>query len=39
MKMGINEFSANEVVNKLDQIDLEKIFKFFGEEKEAKKNL
>ncbi len=37
MKMGINEFSANEVVNKLDQIDLEKIFKFFGEEKDSRK--
>ena len=37
MKMGINEFSANEAVNKLDQIDLEKIFKFFGEEKDSRK--
>ena len=37
MKMGINEFSANEAVNKLDQTDLEKIFKFFGEEKDSRK--
>ena len=37
MKMGINEFSAKEVVNNLSVVELEKIFKFFGEEKEAKK--
>ena len=37
MKLGLNEFSAKEAINKLDQKDLEKIFKFFGEEKEAKK--
>ena len=37
MKMGINQFSAKDVINKLDGIELEKIFKFFGEEKEAKK--
>ncbi len=37
MQMGINDFSAKEVINKLDISDLEKIFKFFGEEKEAKK--
>jgi len=37
MKMGLNDFSAKEVINKLDAIDLEKIFKYFGEEKEAKK--
>ncbi len=37
MQMGINEFSANEVINKLNIDELEKIFKFFGEEKEAKK--
>ena len=37
MKMGINDFSAKEVINKLDVKDLEKIFKFFGEEKEAKR--
>ena len=37
MKMGINDFSAEDVVNKLDVLELEKIFKVFGEEKEAKK--
>ena len=37
MKMGLNDFSAKEVINKLDTKELEKIFKFFGEEKEAKK--
>ena len=37
MQMGINDFSANDVINKLQAEELEKIFKFFGEEKEAKK--
>ena len=37
MQMGINDFSAKDVINKLDVAELEKIFKFFGEEKEAKK--
>ena len=37
MQMGINEFSAKEVVNNLSVVELEKIFKFFGEEKEEKK--
>ena len=37
MKMGLNDFSAKEAINKLDTKELEKIFKFFGEEKEAKK--
>ena len=37
MRMGINDFSAEDVINKLDAFELEKIFKFFGEEKEAKK--
>ena len=37
MRMGINDFSAADVINKLDAIDLEKIFRFFGEEKEARK--
>tara|TARA_B100001093_G_scaffold430413_1_gene426088 strand:+ start:24 stop:1034 length:1011 start_codon:yes stop_codon:yes gene_type:complete len=37
MQMGMNEFSAKDVVNKLESMELEKIFKFFGEEKEAKK--
>ena len=37
MKMGINDFSAKEVINNLDKKELEKIFKFFGDEDEAKK--
>ncbi len=37
MQMGINDFSAQDVINKLDAQELEKIFKFFGEEKEAKR--
>ena len=37
MKMGINDFSAQDAINKLEALELEKIFKFFGEEKEAKK--
>ena len=37
MKMGINEFSAKDVINNLDIKELEKIFRFFGDEKEAKK--
>ena len=36
MRMGINEFTASDVVNKLDQKDLELIFKFFGDEKKSK---
>ena len=37
MKMGLNNFSAEDVINKLSEKELEKIFKFFGEEKESKK--
>ena len=37
MQMGLNNFSAKDVINKLNVEELEKIFKFFGEEKEAKK--
>ena len=37
MQMGLNNFSAKDVINKLDAKELEKIFKFFGDEKEAKK--
>ena len=36
MKMGLNDFSAKDVVNKLDQKELEQIFRFFGEEKNSK---
>ncbi len=37
MQMGINDFSAKDVVNKLNAKELELIFKIFGEEKEAKR--
>ena len=37
MMMGLNDFSAKQVINVLGADELEKIFKFFGEEKEAKK--
>ena len=37
MKMGLNDFSASDVINRLDQKELEQIFKFFGEERENKK--
>ncbi len=36
MRMGLNEFSAKETVNKLDGESLIKIFKSFGDEREAK---
>ena len=36
MQMGLNDFSAKDAINRLDEKDLEKIFKFFGEEKYAK---
>ena len=32
MKMGLNKFSADDVINKLGQKELNKIFKIFGEE-------
>jgi len=37
MKMGLNDFSADDAINKLDEKELENIFKYFGEEKESKK--
>ena len=36
MMMGLNDFSANEVVNNLGEEELEKIIKYFGDEKDAK---
>ena len=35
MMMGLNEFSAYEVINKLDKKTIEKILKYFGDEKDA----
>jgi 16S rRNA (cytosine1402-N4)-methyltransferase len=36
MKLGFNDFSASDVINKCDEKTLNKIFKYFGDEKEAK---
>ena len=36
MQLGLNSYSADDAINKLDEKELEKIFKFFGDEKEAK---
>ena len=35
MRMGFNNFSADEVINNLSQSELVKIFKFFGEENKS----
>ena len=35
MKMGINDFSAKEVINNLDEKELSLIFKYFGDEKDS----
>ena len=37
MRMGLNRFSAKDVIHKLDQKDLQKIFKFFGDERDSKR--
>ena len=36
MRLGLNNFSADDVINKLSQKDLELIFKYFGEDKDSK---
>merc|ERR1711966_182683 len=36
MMMGLNNFSAKDAINNLEDKDLEKIFKYFGDEKDAK---
>ena len=36
MRMGLNDFSCDEVISKMSQQSLYKIFKFFGDEKYAK---
>ena len=36
MQMGLNDYSAEDAINKLDEKELDKIFKFFGDEKESK---
>ena len=37
MRMGINDFSANEVISNMDENNLAKVFKVFGDEKYSKK--
>ena len=37
MNLGLNDFSAKEVINKLSFNDLQKIFKYFSDEKDSKK--
>ena len=37
MRLGLNDFSAKDTINKLDPKDLNRIFKFFGEENDSKK--
>ncbi|MDB3943251.1 16S rRNA (cytosine(1402)-N(4))-methyltransferase RsmH [Candidatus Pelagibacter sp.] len=36
MQMGLNNYSAEDAINKLDEKELDKVFKFFGGEKESK---
>ena len=36
MRMGLNDFSCDEVISKMSQQNLYKIFKFFGDEKYSK---
>ena len=36
MQMGLNNYSAEDAINQLDEKELNKIFKFFGDEKESK---
>jgi len=36
MMMGLNDFSAKEVINNLEVKEIEKILKYFGDEKDAK---
>jgi len=35
MRMGINDFSAKETINNLDEKELAQIFKYFGDEKDS----
>ena len=37
MRMGLNSFSAHDVINKLDKKELSNIFKYLGDEKDSKK--
>ena len=37
MRMGINDFSANEIISNMDENNLAKVFKVFGDEKYSKR--
>ena len=37
MRMGINDFSANEIISNMDENNLARVFKVFGDEKYSKK--
>ncbi|MFL2886872.1 MAG: 16S rRNA (cytosine(1402)-N(4))-methyltransferase RsmH [Candidatus Pelagibacter sp.] len=37
MQMGLNNFSCHEVISNMDEINLYKIFKYYGDEKYSKK--
>ena len=37
MRMGINDFSANDFISNMDENNLSKVFKIFGDEKYSKK--
>ena len=37
MKMGINDFSANDIISNMDEDNLIKVFKIFGDERYSKK--
>ena len=36
MKMGLNKFSAEDIIKNLTAKELEKVFKYYGEEKYSK---
>ena len=37
MRMGINDFSANDFISNMDENNLTKVFKIFGDERYSKK--
>ena len=37
MRMGINDFSANDFISDMDEINLNRVFKIFGDERYSKK--
>ena len=39
MRMGINDFSANDFISNMDENNLSRVFKIFGDERYSKKLL